>query len=430
MTQTHDLIVLGGGPAGAVAAWLAARDGLDIVLIDPCTAEDRIEGMSPRLHRWLDGQGLLAGFAGLVGPLSRISHWAAQPTNGNAEWIVHRPALDTHLRQAAVAAGARLIPGTARVEATGPEGVTIHLDGGARLTARQVFDARGRKAHAGIRDMRRAPATLSISGWAAADRAAPRGVRVVPIAQGWLWIAQGWPGRAWVQFVTDAQGDAPPGARFAAAIAAATETASLPALQPEGPLVIRDCAPALPPFTGDLAVLTIGDAAAAGDPLSGHGQFWAVSGALSATAVRRSLAARPGPETEALARRFLADRLTETFLHQARVGREFARQVADHADAPFWVRRRDFPDDLPLHPQDNGFRIDRAVVVADNLLEEREILRTPATPAGIAWFGSIPAAEAWRALQDRVPLPDLVARWGKAAEHLPDFLMQEAAPPY
>lgn|GEM_PF-5920788 len=117
-------------------------------------------------------------------------------------------------------------------------------------------------------------------------------MRVVPIAQGWLWIAQGWPGRAWVQFVTDAQGDAPPGERFAAA---AAETASLPALQPEGPLVIRDCTPALSPFTGDLAVLTISDSAAAGDPLSGHGQFWAVSGALSATAVRRSLAARPAP---------------------------------------------------------------------------------------------------------------------------------------
>ncbi|MRH22257.1 pilus assembly protein CpaD [Rhodovulum strictum] len=424
------MIVLGGGPAGAVAAWLAARDGLDVVLIDPCAAEDRIEGMSPRLYRWLEGQGLLAGFAGLVGPLSRVSHWAGLPATGNAEWIVHRPALDDHLRQAAVTAGARLIPSTGRVEAVGPEGATVLLTGGELLAATRVFDARGRKAHAGVRDMRRAPATLSISGWVTAEGRAARTVTVVPVAQGWLWIAQGWPDRAWVQFVTDAQSDGSPDDRFAAAIAAAAKATPLPTLTPEGPLVIRDCAPALPPFTDDLSVLPIGDAAAAGDPLSGHGQFWAVSGALAATAVRRSLAARPGPETEALARRFLSDRQSETFFHQARVGREFARQIAEHATAPFWARRRDFPDDLPLHPPGAGFRIDRAVVVADNLLEEREILRTPATPGGIAWFGTIPAADAWRALEDRVPLTDLVARWGQMAEHLPDLLRQEASPPY
>ena len=71
MPDHADLIVLGGGPAGAVSAWLAAREGLAVLLVDPRRPRPRLEGLSPRLHRWLAGQGLLAGFDGILGPLRR-----------------------------------------------------------------------------------------------------------------------------------------------------------------------------------------------------------------------------------------------------------------------------------------------------------------------------------------------------------------------
>ncbi|MGB2892980.1 MAG: FAD-dependent oxidoreductase, partial [Albidovulum sp.] len=35
MARHFDLVITGGGPAGAVAAWHAARDGRRVALIDP-----------------------------------------------------------------------------------------------------------------------------------------------------------------------------------------------------------------------------------------------------------------------------------------------------------------------------------------------------------------------------------------------------------
>ena len=39
----QDLVVLGGGPAGAISALLAAREGLRVTLIDPDRGLDRLE---------------------------------------------------------------------------------------------------------------------------------------------------------------------------------------------------------------------------------------------------------------------------------------------------------------------------------------------------------------------------------------------------
>ena len=54
----------------------------------------------------------------------------------------------------------------------------------------------------------------------------------------------------------------------------------------------------------------------------------------------------------------------------------------------------------PHDTQDNHrYLEDGAILVEDGLLAEREVLHTPAAPQGIGWFGSIPAAEAWRSWQ-------------------------------
>jgi flavin-dependent dehydrogenase len=428
MPRIADLGVLGGGPAGAVAAWLAAKDGLDVVLVDPCAAPDRIEGMSPRLHAWLAGRGLLAGFDGLVGPLTRISHWGESVRSENSEWLVSRAALDAHLRAAAVSAGAVLHRMSGRVAGRGSGAVRIALADGAELTAHRLFDARGRKAHAGRRALRRGPSTLSICGWVetvAEGGAGPLSVSILPIRDGWLWLARVTPDRAWVQFVGDADAPGPPIARLEAALREVADRVPRTGRIAADGLVVRDSAPVLMPPARELSVLPIGDAAAAGDPLSGHGQFWAVSSALAATAVRRSLAARPGAATEALARRFLADRMEEVFLRQSRVGRDFIRIMAPFREAPFWARRQDFPDNAPLHAASAGFETGRAVVVRDGLLEEADILKTPASPSGVAWFGAIPAVEAWRAVSAGMPVERMVARWGDAARQLPQIIARE-----
>ena len=69
--------------------------------------------------------------------------------------------------------------------------------------------------------------------------------------------------------------------------------------------------------------IRIGDAAHGLDPLSGHGQFQAVSTALNAVAVVATLFDRPSQAD--LAKRFYAERVEQAFLTQARVGRDFYR---------------------------------------------------------------------------------------------------------
>ncbi|MDK8874910.1 pilus assembly protein CpaD [Paracoccus sp. SSJ] len=410
MTRHADLIVLGGGPAGAVSAWLAAREGLGVLLVDPDRQRPRIEGLSPRLHRWLAQQGLLRGFAHIHGPLRRQVDWAGI-SDSNAEHVVLRGALDAHLRQAAVAAGAVPVVASGRPEAGGAV-----LSDGRRLHAPLVIDARGRNAQA---TAGRASATVALSGWVRA--ALPPGIRLTAFARGWLWRVALPDGRAWAQATLDAAGEGDPQARLLAALVEAE-----PALcaAPAGPVLAREAAPRLPAPVADLALLRVGDAFAAMDPLSGHGQFWAVSSALAVAAVRRTLAARPG--SGPLCRRFLIRRAWETSLHQMRVGRDFLRAETRFRDAPFWSARRDFPDDHPLIAP-TAPRIEPAILVEDGLLAERELLCTPRSPGGIGWFGAIPAPEVWR-LWQRGGEAALQARWGGAAPALARRLLSEIAP--
>jgi len=408
MRRHADLIVLGGGPAGAVSAWLAARDGLDVLLVDPDRQAPRLEGLSPRLHRWLARQGLLRGFSAIHGPLRRQVDWAGI-SNSNAEHVVLRHALDAHLRRAAAAAGAVPVVASGRPEAGG-----VVLSDGRQLRAPLVIDARGRKAPAAGR---RAPATVALSGWVAAEAAAP-GIRLAAFAGGWLWRVALPDGRVWAQALLDAADPGSPEERLRAAIAEAEP--GLDAV-PAGAVLAREAAPRLPAPVSDLSLLRVGDAFAAMDPLSGHGQFWAVSSALAVAAVRRTLAARPG--SEALCRRFLNRRAFETSLHQMRVGRDFLRAETRFGAAPFWSARHAFPDDRPLAVP-AAPRIAPGIVIENGLLARRELLRTPRSPGGIGWFGTIPAAEVWRRWQQG-GAPALRARWCEAAPTLARRLQAE-----
>ena len=418
-----DLAVLGGGPAGAVSARLAARDGLRVILVDPGRGPRRIEGMSPRLHRWLAGEGLLEGLDGLIGPLPRQTDWSGLGAAVNGEFLVGRAALDAHLRAAAVAAGAEEIRGSGRPEPGG-----IRLADGRWIAAAQVLDARGRAAHGAEAAARRGPVpTLSICAFVAPALGpiAP-GLRISALPEGWIWRAALPDGRIWAQLTVDAASPLPPEARLRNALAASAPELGDPRL--EGAPLVRATAPVLPAPLDDLACLPVGDAFAAMDPLLGHGQFWAVSSALAAAAVRRTLAARPGAGSEALCRRFLAERAQETCLRNARIGRDFLRLETRFADRPFWAARRDFPDDRPAHDLPPAIRIETAAVVRGGLVEEMEILKTPRTPAGIGWFGEIPAAEAFRMLRDGRAEAESRARFGLAPERLAALLAREETP--
>ncbi|WP_299904361.1 FAD-dependent monooxygenase [uncultured Paracoccus sp.] len=394
MAQDFDVLVVGGGPAGSVFAILAARNGCRVALIDPNRSAPRSEGMSPRLQGWLQQAGLFdaAEMRAVMAP--RTSFWDGAPVQANAELIVDRAAVDAYLRRMAGAAGVRVIEGSAL-----PLPGRVAMDGGQIMTARFVIDARGRRAHRSRPLVTRGPATIAIGAGLQVDPAQGPGSRIVPLDQGWLWQAARGDGTAWAQLTLDAadpEGRAAE-ARLAEGLAAASDGLP-PVLGIDSDLLIRDATPVLAAPAEDLAVLPIGDAASAMDPLSGHGLFWAVSSALAATAVRRTLMRRDDAETRDLALRFLAQRHADVYPRQARLGRDFIRQQSARLHLPFWSRRAGFPDDAPLEAPAES-HIARRIVVEDGVLAEGEVVVTPHSPAGVFWVGPDRAVDLLRKAQ-------------------------------
>lgn len=160
MTDTirADVVVVGGGPAGAATAWGLARNGVDVVVVDRARfprAKPCAEYLSPQAARHLDEMGVLGmleqgGSASLAG--MRVyapggASFEGRFTGGHGYrafrqrgLALRRERLDTVLLQAARGAGARVIEGAAvrdvRRDARGGaagivasvEGVECHVD--------------------------------------------------------------------------------------------------------------------------------------------------------------------------------------------------------------------------------------------------------------------------------------------------------------
>jgi geranylgeranyl reductase family protein len=137
----HDVLVIGGGPAGAATAYWLAEAGHDVVVVEK-KLFPRVktcgDGLTPRAVHQLDEMGLtdrLTHFHAYDG-LRTVAHgmtlelkWPDHPVYPNYGYVVRRCDLDTMVAEHAVKSGATLLQGT---EALGP----IVRDGlvtGARL---------------------------------------------------------------------------------------------------------------------------------------------------------------------------------------------------------------------------------------------------------------------------------------------------------
>ncbi|MCW2511699.1 MAG: geranylgeranyl reductase [Mycobacterium sp.] len=129
MTQRYDLVIAGGGPSGAAAAWQAAQTGAKVVVLDkaefprdkPCG-----DGLTARAVSYLQKMGL----AEEVDKFHRVnrvtvyspSQWElsfpTRPGMPNHGYVAPRPQLDTLLLKHAEAAGAEV---RQSCEVTGPE---------------------------------------------------------------------------------------------------------------------------------------------------------------------------------------------------------------------------------------------------------------------------------------------------------------------
>ncbi len=138
MSPRRDLLVVGGGPAGAATAYWAAQHGLDVVVVERKQfPRDKTcgDGLTPRAVKALDDMGLGDKLTRYhrYGGLRTLAHhsmmelsWPSHPVFPDYGYVVRRRDLDRMVAEHAVEAGAELHLG---VEATRPLLVDGLLDG-------------------------------------------------------------------------------------------------------------------------------------------------------------------------------------------------------------------------------------------------------------------------------------------------------------
>jgi flavin-dependent dehydrogenase len=393
-----DALIIGAGPAGAVAASLLAAWGHEVVLIDRGEAGDdrrRAESIPPSARRVLNLVGAIDGLES--GPFlpwrGTVVWWAGGERRveafpeGAGGYQVLRAEFDRRLAGLAQASGASVVRALAReasrVGADAGGGlaewhVAVEATGGARrLAARRLIDCSGRSGLVGRRAVRETTAahrTVALAAewrfhrrWDVVDDAY---AAVASYEAGWAWSIAVGAGLRHVTVMVDPERTgllrgAPARAVYETelsrvpALAGALGAASMTA----GPWGFdasayraRDYAPG--------GCLLAGDAASAIDPLSSFGVKKAlVSGWLAAVATHTGLV-RPALRDTATA--FFVQH--ERAMHAAaeRGAAAFAADAARAMPHPFWLARAQAVDDLPSAggPDPAVLRQDPAVLAA------------------------------------------------------------------
>jgi flavin-dependent dehydrogenase len=394
-----DIVILGAGPAALTLAIALQRLGLQAQVIGRPRLRPAIEGLSHRAAQGLRQLGCHAALALLGAPWQRLSSWAGAQVEMNGEFVIERQALDAALAMDVRQAGIALHDGLVhRIEHGGPGDWRIHWEdtsGALRATpACFVVESRGRTAAKWAVDRYAGAPALALTRALRTQRRGRRTTFTESFAQGWAWGAVDADGSATVQLVMRPEGLKEQGGKPENAHAAGLEQLGaarelLGELQPAGDTSVRGIQTVWRGACCLLDGLRLGDAAYTSDPLSGHGMFEALSGALAAAPVIRTLLQRPGQAP--LAREFYEDRIRQIFLERLRTAAGHYAAETRWADEPFWRRMHalgQLPQQAPAVVPEVAALV-RQPVVEDGFIVERCVVRTPQQPRGVRFIDGI-----------------------------------------
>jgi flavin-dependent dehydrogenase len=387
LTTSCEVVVVGGGPAGATAGALLSSWGHDVVVVAGRPRTILLaETLPPSARAVLarTGQLEIIERAGFIAARGTTVRWAGEaystPFGEQAGWQLHRDRLDALLLEHAEACGARVLrgtvarsvepagdgePGRARVASQGAEGT---------IGARWIVDATGRAgllARAAERRTTGAP-TIALArlwrragGWRLDD---PDHTTVESYEGGWVWSIPSSPGVRCVAAMVDRASGAP-----AARDASARHGAELARTELHRAL-LEDAAPVGPAWVcGATAYaaarcagpgwISLGDAGSFLDPLSSYGVKKAIASAwLGAVALHTALIR---PEMTAAALQLHDTREREAAAHYDRAAQRFHARAARAHPGAFWSARAAAAASPESTPVDGTLARDSRALLAD-----------------------------------------------------------------
>ncbi len=453
-----EVCILGGGPAGAVAAWKLARLGHDVLVIERAAfPRSHVgEALSPGIWPQLDLLGLTdaVGAAGFRPTASAVVRWSgvAQTVRhpDPPGLVVDRGRFDHLLLEHGRAAGARILqPALAlrprRIEGGGWSVPVRTSEGGREVRARFLVDASGRVACLPGGRVPTGPPTLALHAAWVQGGGLGESTWTEAVPEGWLWAAPRPDDALSVMVFLDA--DPYRAARQAGTSREALyrrilESSALSAvlatsgarLAPGTGVEICDATCRHDPEPVGDGFLKIGEAAFTLDPLSSTGIQKALQTAWSGAVVVHTLLTYP--ERTAVALRFYAENHRSTVERHASWAAGFYSEARHLAEHPFWLCRSATalpnlgepapPDERVSFPDsDTGVRLSAAATFEDtpcitgDSVEMRSALSHPCLPRPVAFLDGVEIAPLLESVPAGTTLKRLAEHWSRRLPNSP-----------
>jgi len=443
MAELHyDVCVVGGGPAGAVAAFHLANFGYRVCLVErevfprPHVGEALSPGILPLLESI--GLGRVLTRACLCASRETLICWKkSRPERISSDiktggFLVDRGEFDLTVLRLARDAGVFITqPAHARVrrEAAGWR-VETQAPQTPTISARFVVDAAGRAGSLPGRRIPFGPKTFAL--WAHVEIPSGSATRIEAVPEGWFWAAPLSQRQVGLMLFCDRRFLRQGGRDLEAAL---RETLAGTKLLSEcaraaflGPIQVRDATCAYASEIIGLDFVKIGEASFSLDPLSSTGVEKAIQTALVGAIVINTLAHHP--ERAGLCRKFYQERQQETVCRHAVWTSRYYREVVRHAKHPFWATRRTVSElsgptapkrSEPIaapHPatrmrlaQDASLVEESCIV--NETIDTRRGIRSPALPRPVVFLDGIEIAPLLAGLRGRPTWMELISQWSE-----------------